>query len=1143
MNLSALLKPIIFLWPNKRGYLCAYFTIPNQWKMRIQLLFIFTFLFSVHAFSNSEAQVINLSIKDKSIKKVIQQLEKNTEYIFMYDPNDINSNRSINVEIKNLKVADALLKILKDTDLDFKIFENTIVLKKRITMVPPLKKIQQTHIQGVVVDTTGRPLPYVSISELGKPATGTATDQQGRFTLQVEPEVILHFSLVGYLSQDVKISNTTSLKIVMKTQLSVLDEVVVVGYGTRKKDNLTGSIATLNTKTIENIPASNLTSVLSGRLPGVNITQSAGKPGGSSSLSIRADGTWNNTAPLFVIDGIIRDKFAFDGLDPSEVENISVLKDGASAAIYGSRAANGVVLVTTKKGKSGKPTISYTSSIGISDATKIPKVFNAYEQAVYTNETYRNDLIPETDSRYYASDELEYFKQHSYDWLEMAWKTPIVARNSVNVTGGNDKVKYFIGGNQFYETGSFKNLDFKKYSVRSNVEANITDHLSVYLSLNMDNRKDNKPYWKWDNDSESMSNLYNGLLRRGLFEPYIDGKPNGTFIAWHPLEVINGKTGYNRKQYSNYEINVALNYKVPFIPGLNVKLMYNKYDRHQLIKQFNRPYPLYVFKTTGTNNHIPTNELSERKVRDDGDLLYEKYDRNENYQLNAMATYHRSFGKHDINALFVYEQAEGTTDWFDGQRNYFISSAIDQLFAGSSDPKNSIVNGSGSEFGRLSYVGRLGYTYDNKYILEGSFRYDGSVNFAPGHRWGFFPSVSAAWKMSEENFFKEKVSFIDELKIRGSVGLLGNDAVGGWQWMQRYKLTNGAFFGALTDGVYADVIPNRAITWEKSLSYDAGFDMQVLDRKLSIGVGAFYKHTYDILGTRLASLPTTFGATMPAENYAKINAKGFEVELAYRNRIGQHFDYRFGGNLGYATNKLIDKDQAQNLRAYKSELGFNTDRAMGYVATDVIRNQADIDALPTGYTIFGLKPELGMLNYRDIRGAENDLPDGKIDENDQDWIIRHTKPPVNYGFFLGGTWKSLSLDLLFQGVSGAERFYDQRIEWGGMEASSYGYIKDYWTADNVEAKFPRAGWNNGANDVSTFWIQNTSFLRLKNLNLAYQFPQQMVSKWGLGQLKLFFMGSNLFLLQDKIKAYDPENSSIMAYPLMKSYSFGLNLSF
>jgi len=282
---------------------------------------------------------------------------------------------------------------------------------------------------------------------------------------------------------------------------------------------------------------------------------------------------------------------------------------------------------------------------------------------------------------------------------------------------------------------------------------------------------------------------------------------------------------------------------------------------------------------------------------------------------------------------------------------------------------------------------------------------------------------------------------------------------------------------------------------------------------------------------------------MPAENYAKINAKGFEVELAYRDRVGQDFDYRVGGNLGYATNKLIDKDQAQNLRAYKSELGFNTDRAMGYVANDIIRNQADIDALPPGYTIFGLKPELGMLNYRDIRGAENDLPDGKIDENDQDWIIKHTKPPVNYGFFLGGTWKSLSLDLLFQGVSGAERFYDQRIEWGGMEASSYAYIKDYWTPDNVEAKFPRAGWNNGANDVSSFWIQNTSFLRLKNLNLAYQFPQKMVSKWGLSQLKLFFMGTNLFLLQDKIKAYDPENSSIMAYPLMKSYSFGLNLSF
>lgn len=547
----------------------------------------------------------------------------------------------------------------------------------------------------------------------------------------------------------------------LQEDTKTLDEVVVVGYGTQKKVNLTGSVASINSEVIENVPAANLSSALSGRLAGVNITQTAGKPGGGSSLSIRADGTWNSTTPLYVIDGVVRDKFAFDGLDASEVESLSVLKDGASAAIYGSRAANGVILVNTKKGKQGKPTINYTGSIGIEEATKIPDMFNAYEQALYVNASLRNDQVPEGDTQYYADDELEYLKNHSYDWIDETWKSPVVTRHSLNVNGGNDKVRYFIGGNYYYETGSFDNLNFKKYSIRSSVEANITKDLKASLSFNTDTRNDHKPYWKWDNDNDNMNNLYNGLLRRGIFAPYIDGKPNGTYLKWHPMEVLNGNSGYNKKRYSNYEINVALQYDVPFVKGLSLKLTYNKYERHTFIKQFSRPYDLYVFKTTGSHNHIQTNELDYITTRDDGDFLYESYTNNNSYQLNAMATYNRTFGKHDINALFVYEQYEGNTDWISGQRNYFISSAVDQLFAGSSDPKDSTVDGSGSESGRLSYVGRLGYTYDNKYLVEASFRYDGSVNFAPKHRWGFFPSASLAWRISEENFFKNNIRFID----------------------------------------------------------------------------------------------------------------------------------------------------------------------------------------------------------------------------------------------------------------------------------------------------------------------------------------------------------------------------------------------
>ena len=1001
-------------------------------------------------------------------------------------------------------------------------------------------------ITGTVLDATGMPVIGANVMVKGT-TNGTITDMDGRFSLDVDKGATLVVSYIGFANQEIKVGNQTNLSIALKEDSKALDELVVVGYGTQKKVNLTGSVATMNTEEIENVPSSNLSNALSGRLAGVRFTQSTGKPGAGSSVSIRAVGTWNNSDPLYVIDGMIRDKFAFDGLDASEVENISVLKDGASAAVYGSRAANGVIVVTTKKGKTGKPTISYSGTIGLSDATMIPDMLNGYEQAIFNNDQLLDNMVDPSDMRFFSPDEVEYLRTHwkEFNMLEEAWKQPLVTRHTMNVSGGNEKVRYFVGGSYFYETGSFDNLTFKKYNIRSNVEANITKNLVATININLDNRNDDKPFWPYDYDSDVMSDLYKGLLQRGRWFPaYIDGKPNGTNLAWHPLEVIKGTTGYNKKRWSSSDVTLALQYNVPFVKGLNVKLSYNRYDKHTFIKEFSRPYQLYRFETTGDHHHLQTtNKLVDTVTRNDGDYLYEKYNKDNSYQFNTIVNYNNTFGKHEIGATFIYEQSEGTVDWFDGKRQYFISNLVDQMFAGSSDSKDSSVGGSGSETGRMSYVGRLNYGYDNKYLIEASFRYDGSVNFAPGNRWGFFPSLSAAWRISEEGFFKNNVTFVDYLKLRSSVGLLGNDAVGGWQWLQSYDLTGGAYFGELSSGLSVGVLPNPNITWEKSFSYNGGLDAQLLKNRLSVNIDAFYRHTYDILGDRLASLPTTFGAKMPAENYATIDSKGFEIELGWQDKVGKDFVYWVKGNLGYATNKLIEKDEAENLRPYKSELGFNTDRQMGYIATDIIRTQADLDALPEGYTIFGQKPELGMLNYKDLRGPVSDTPDGIIDENDQDWVIKHTTPPINYGFTVGGEWKGISLELFFQGVAGGQRFLDYTGTGYPYENDPFGYWADHWTVDNPNAEFPRAGRNAAEGINSTFWMRDTDFLRLKNVNLSYAVPQSFLQKIKIQQMKLFLTGTNLFLLQNKMGYYDPENASIAAYPNMKSFSFGVNLNF
>lgn len=1088
---------------------------------------------------------ITCTVKGAAIADVFSELNKQTGFHFFYEESVIADANMVTIQIKNGSMDSILRELTRQTGLQFKRIDQTISVSKTLPEVvaesPGIAQARR-QISGTVTDELGEPVIGANVVEKGT-TNGTVTDTDGRFTLSTDPNALLVISYIGYVAQEIEVGNQNTIRISLSEDTQSLEEVVVVGYGVQKKVNLTGSVSSVNAEDIVNTPASSLSNALVGKIAGVSMIQSGGKPGASSSMTVRAQGTWNNIEPLYVIDGVVRDKFTFDGLDATEVENLSVLKDGASAAIYGARAANGVVIVTTKKGLIGKPVISYTGSIGISDATKIPATQNAYNQAVFNNDNLQIEGVGLSDARYYTDDELEYFRNNSYNWLDESWKQPVVTRHSINVNGGNERIRYFAGGSYFYEMGSFNNLSFKKYNFRSNIEANITKHLIATMNLSMDSRNDHKPYWRYDNDNDTMSDLYKALLfRTGQVPPYINGLPTGSFVEWHPLEILGDDTGYNRKKYSNYEASIALQYNLPFVKGLSLKILYNRYHRHTFIKQFNRPYSLYEFKMTGGHNHITTDEVVSIKTRNDGDFLYEKYDTQDNYQLNAFVTYSNTFGKHDVGALFVYEQSEGTVNWFDGQRNYFISSAIDQLFAGSSDSKNSTLNGMGSETGRISYVGRLSYSYDEKYLLEASFRYDGSVNFAPKNRWGFFPSASAAWRISEENFFKNNVRFIDYLKIRASIGLLGNDAVGGWQWMQRYNLVDGAQYGSLSSGVEAAVIPNPNITWEKSLSYNGGFDVALLQNKLTLNLDAFYRHTYDILGNRLASMPTTFGANMPAENYAVINAKGFEIELGYADRIGSDISYYVKGNFGYATNELITKDEAENLRPYKSEIGHNTDRKMGYIATGIIRTQGELDALPENYTIFGQKPELGMLNYRDLRGANLDEPDGIIDDNDQDWIINHTLPPVNYGFSLGVSWKGLSLDLFFQGLAGHDIMIDFRDSQARPQETNFDFWTDHWTPENVNAEYPRAS-RNTASYESTFWVRKGSFLRLKNANLSYSLPRSVIGQLGVSELKFFLTGNNLCLLQDKVKYYDPENSSIRAYPLMRSYSFGLNLSF
>ena len=1011
---------------------------------------------------------------------------------------------------------------------------------------------------ATVTDSDGNPLIGVTVLDLENTDNGSITDVEGNFSIRTAQGARLKFSYVGYKDVIERVDGE-KINVTLTEDSQSLDEVVVVGYGTQKKGSITGSITSVNAEAIEDIPAANLATTLAGRLSGVMITSTTGKPGATSSLNIRSKGTINDSSPLYVIDGVVRDQEAFESLDASEVENVSVLKDGASAAVYGARAANGVVLVTTKIGTNSKPVVNYSGTVGFDTPTRNPETMSAYEQAIFLNHNRYQDWVdkgsdpqtrPENQKTWYTDDELEYFKGVNYSWLDEMWRTPLTTRHAVNVSGGTDRISYFIGGSYYYATGAFDNLNYNKANFRANVNANITKNFKVGLNLSTDNRKDIKPHWKSDGGRDNLDNLYSSILKRSKMNPfYINGLPvkaNG--LEQHPLTQISEQAGRDTRKWMNTNINMFAEYDAPFLKGLSFKLQYSKNIYNRLYKEYSMPYTLYTFETSGTNGHIidPSKnpQVTGTDVRGSDSFVKKTSALYSDYQLNFFITYANKFGKHDVGALFVYEQAEGENEFFDAQRNGLLTWKIPEFHAASSDASQSIVgNGSVNETGRLSYVGRLNYAYDDKYLLEAAFRVDGSTKFAPGKRWGFFPSISAGWRISSEPFFYENISFMDYLKLRGSIASLGNDAVGGWDWMSKYNLTTGAVFGSQSYGVVPGTLANPDLTWEKSVSYNIGFDSRWFNNKLDFSFEYFYRRTYDILDELSVSVPTTYGAELPEENYSEVKSRGFEIELGWNDRIG-NVDWYVRGNFSLANSWWSKKDEAENIRPYKSEIGQSLDREWGFECVGMIRTEEQLEQYMRenpNMTIKGQKPGLGMLIYKDVRGPESDEPDGIITDDDKVVIIDKKVPPITYGFSIGGQWKGFMLDLFFQGMAGNKKLMDFRGNGINAHTSTFEWYKDHWTPDNTDASMPGATQYKN-NEPSTFWVRNGSFLRLKNVSLSYDLPKNFTQRFGIDKIRLFVNGSNLFLLQDKVKWMDPEATSISDYPVMRNFSFGVNVT-
>ncbi|MFV8341294.1 SusC/RagA family TonB-linked outer membrane protein [Flavobacterium sp. XS2P39] len=1043
---------------------------------------------------------------------------------------------------------------------------------------------QEKIITGSVIDYAGTAILGVNVNVKGT-KKGVVTDADGRYIITVNKGDILTFAYIGMDRVEKTVGNETVIDVAMKEDSSELENVIVVGYGKQKKAHLTGAIETIKMSEIEDLPVGDLGTALAGRVLGVGVSGGAARPGIKSTLTIRRPYTLakdgGNLNPLYVIDGILQidaqglnDSTIFDNLDSSEVESISFLKD-ASAAIYGARSAQGVVLVTTKRGKKGEAKFSYSGAYGTNDKTYQTKVLNAYEFGQYVNIMNGPNGYNQTagDPQYFFSeDELEHFKTLKNTFLDDEWSPSYSMRHNLNVGGGTEKATYFAGASYYKQNGNLSTLDYNKWNFRAGADVNLSSNWKAGLQLSAFYSDKTNTFNKIGGEKEE--NDYNELL---LHVPYIPNYVNGM-----PMELTNNNDGNQRYHYneikrlnnlaettaSTMTINMYTEYKIPFIKGLMARGSYARNMGTSRGTQVGTGYTLYQFEGLGTNGHIFSDAITSAPLRskfyENGNRLYFSNTTNFSEQLNLSASYNRDFGKHNVSGLFAIERSEATSN----NEVVFKAGVLDGT-NGQFNTATGTIDGSTakSESGSLSYVGRLNYAYDDKYLAEFLFRSDASTKFSPENYWGKFYSVSAGWVISKEDFFKSSV--IDYLKVRYSVGLLGKDDTRAWLWRQRYTFqgNKGVVFGGNldnTNGWKMEASPNPDATWSDELKTNFGVDARFLDNRLSFSAESYYNIGTNLLLNRTGNVPFTVGGTVAAENYGSVDTFGYEFSLGWSDKIGEEVSYGVDMRFGWSGDKVIKADfnDQDVLLPWNNKPGQSSDNGVwGYDNLGMFRTQTDIDSYVSQYAItsvFGvpaanLKP--GMLYYSDVRGAylgngEFAAPNGIIDVNDQVQLSKRAATRYGAGTTLRVAYKSFSLNAVVNASFGGG--------WSNIDSNARKSLKTkipqiidntvsiwndiYDPVANPDGKMPNPAFEEINSQVSQFWQVDAFRIACRNITLSYALPERALKALNMNSCKLNLTGINPFTLYNPY-SFQEANGSYMDYPTLRTISLGLNVGF
>lgn len=1099
-------------------------------KMKLILLFVAISFFQLSAVeSYAQNAKINLSLSDVTLEEAIKTIEANTQFVFFFSNSAVDMTKHVDLNVKNGNIKEVLNQIL--SSYKYRIEDNKIVL---------LGEVQQDgKIWGVVSDAFG---PIAGANVVVKGTTnGTITDMDGRFSLDAPKGAKLQISYIGYITKELTVDTKTDYVIELVEDSQALEEVVVVGYGTEKKVNVIGSIAQIGSEKLENRSTPQLSNVLTGQMAGVTVIQRSGRPGNSGGeIRVRGVGSFggesNKSDALVLIDGI---PGKLNDVSSEDVESISVLKDASTAAIYGSRAANGVILVTTKTGKEGKVSVGYNGYVGFNTPTALPEFVDTWQYATLYNEAVGREAYTQEEIQKFrdGSDPDHYANARYLD--EVFSRKGLQTGHDVTINGGNAENKYMVSFGYLKQNGIVEKNDYQRYNARVNLINEILPGLKLTSRLSgvYGNRKE--PMAPGGDDADNMLVLIQKALRFPGLTPTI--LSDGSFGAGRELHGTPAGWIKSDSFYENPEFSL----------NANVRLDYNPIKDLQL-----SAIGAYTYTNGEERTYRSTMKLSGDRVLGPSELKH-KMGKTIYKTFQATAEYNKTIGGHTFGILAGYSWEQEDYRYVQGSRDKFPGNDLPYLNAGSPDNQKS--EGTGNAWAIQSGFGRLRYNFNERYLFESTVRYDGSSRFPQSKKFGFFPSVAAGWRLSEENFFKENESlgFISNLKLKVSWGRLGNQNIGNYPYQSVYELGQNYPFGdTYTQGTAVTTAVDPTIKWEETETIDGGLEAVFWNGLLSVNASYFNRRTYDILYKPSGSVSTILGQKISEMNTGELKNFGWEFEVGHRNKIGD-VSYNVNANLSIIKNKLTtlgvgNVEQLNGMVGNGSDLfiGYPIQMYYGYVSDGVFLDENDIKSWYDQSKVTP-NPQPGDIRYKDISGPDG-VPDGKIDPNYDRVYLGSRIPKFTFGLNLGVEYKGLDLSVLLQGVAGVTGMLDGFAGWAFR---GDGNIQKWQAEGRFDPAnptrypaYPRLeDLSNSTTPnivTSDFWTQDASYIRLKNIQLGYTFPKKMLQAAKISNLRVYVQAENPLCWNKYKPGWDPEiNTSGNYYPILATYTFGVNFKF